>query len=250
MCLAVRPAPVRASDTIPLASSGLPTYHLTIDNNGLSSPGLDFNHVNANVPLPQVEAIIFPPGAVAAPSLSDGKRGLPLTILPDSHGFHQDRFVVFLQDPKNKANPPLEQRLGMAFFGDGVAPGGSLHFALNTDKVLKDPPTLVSLTPGVTISPDNVATSPPPPCSAAPTSSSVVPVPEPVSPALWSALAGFVLIRSWSARRPAVGERGSKQQMHQHVDGRSRTIPGCQAQVFVSRHQLLPLDATEVLPPR
>jgi hypothetical protein len=160
----------------------------------------------ASLTSPQVVAMIVPTGSVVPPTNSDGTEGSPLTILPDSHGFDPSQLVVALKDTTSATGQP-EQQFGLVFYGQGLQPGGVLHFALSINSALvNNPPQLQSLTPGISIVPDAPAT--PPPSSGGGTTSGAggqggggTEVPEPLSLVLWSAVVGGVLARNRLARR-------------------------------------------------
>ena len=89
----------------------------------------------ASLTSPQVVAMIVPTGSVVPPTNSDGTEGSPLTILPDSHGFDPNQLVVALKDTTSATGQP-EQQFGLVFYGQGLQPGGVLHFALSINSAL------------------------------------------------------------------------------------------------------------------
>jgi hypothetical protein len=185
--IGLQPPATQAASVNPNASPATADYRLT------SSTSLPVPDATAQGPL--VVALILPAGSVVPPKLSDGSQGSPLTVLPDSHGFDADHLVVALKDGTS-ASGQAEQMFGLVFFGQGLQPGGLLHFALSIDGALANhPPELQSLTPGISI----VADLPPgtlPPTSLGGNGGSgsgggIGPplgneIPEPISVALWS----------------------------------------------------------------
>jgi hypothetical protein len=183
----------KAAAINPNGTTATAYYRLTADS-GLPAPASD-------IAGPQVVALVSPAGGVVPPVGADGKQGSPLTILSDSQGFDADQLVVALKDSTNSNGEP-EQLLGLVFFGQGLQPGGVLHFALSIDQALADtPPLLTSSTPGITIAaipqdgPDPDPGTPPDPVDPAPN------VPEPVAFLLWSAAAGGIAFRTRSRAR-------------------------------------------------
>lgn len=174
------------SSTVGASTTAVADYRLTVSG-GLPVP-------NANIAGPQVVAMVVPAGAVVPPTNADGSQGSPLTILSDSSGFDASQLVVALKDATSSSGAP-EQLLGLVFFGKGLAADGSLHFSLSIDKALAaNPPTLVSTTPGVTITAD--AVSPPTTGSGGSTTPPTENVPEPVSVIVWSAVAAVTALRA------------------------------------------------------
>jgi hypothetical protein len=114
--------------------------------------------------------------------------------------------VVALKDTTSATGQP-EQQFGLVFYGQGLQPGGVLHFALSINSALvNNPPQLQSLTPGISIVPDAPATNTP--SSGGGTTSGAggqggggTEVPEPLSLVLWSAVVGGVLARNRLTRR-------------------------------------------------
>ena len=150
--LSLQPTPTHAASVNPNASTATATYRLT---SSTSIPVPD-----ANIQGPQVVALITPTGSVVPPTLADGSQGSPLTVLPDSTGFDASHLVVALKDGTSASGQP-EQMFGLVFFGQGLQPGGVLHFALSIDKSLaSNPPVLQSQTPGITITSDPPASPP------------------------------------------------------------------------------------------
>jgi hypothetical protein len=157
---------------------------------------------DASISGPQVVAMIVPSGSVVPPKLADGTEGSPLTILPDSSGFDPSHLVVALKDGTSSTGQP-QQMFGLVFYGQGLQPGGVLHFALSINSALaNNPPQLQSLTPGISIAPD----APPTPTNGGggnPASGQGgAEVPEPFSFVLWSAVVGGAFARIRLARRP------------------------------------------------
>jgi hypothetical protein len=193
-----QPMFTRADSINPNASTATADYRLTSDT---SLPVPDANSTG-----PQVVAMVLPPGSVVPPKLADGTEGSPLTILPDSHGFDASHLVVALKNATTSTGQ-AEQMFGLVFFGQGLQQGGVLHFALNIDKALaNNPPVLQATTPGISITPDPIATTPMSNGSAGTPSSnepSATPaqVPEPLSVVLWSTLAGALVVRGRGLRK-------------------------------------------------
>lgn len=158
---------------------------------------------DASIQAPQVVALVLPAGGVVPPTQADGSQGSPLTVLPDSHGFDASHLVVALKDGTSSSGAK-EQMFGLFFFGEGLQPGGVLHFALSVDKSLaSNPPVLASQTPGISIVPDT-PTDPP---SSGTGGTNNPPqdtnqIPEPLSLLLWSAAAVGVAARHRRSRRP------------------------------------------------
>ncbi|SIO40631.1 hypothetical protein SAMN05444166_4442 [Singulisphaera sp. GP187] len=194
LTMAVRPTSVQADG---INSTKTATYSLTIPG-GLPDPGPDVNHVNSGVSLPQLEAKVVPAGGIVPPTLPDGSQGSPLTIESDSFGFDKDHLVVALN---NNPQDATDQKFGLVFFNGGLAANNLLHFSLNINDALSTPPALEITSPGslsgrtltaLAKTPDPV---PPPPDHGS------VNIPEPMSVLVWSALAGFGLVRARGLRR-------------------------------------------------
>ncbi|HZW30984.1 MAG TPA: hypothetical protein VFF52_09775 [Isosphaeraceae bacterium] len=155
----------------------------------------------ANPPAPQITAVVNPVGVVPPPG---GSVTGPLTILPGSSGFDPQNLAVYLGNFPSDPNATItSQALGLSFYGQGLAAGGVLNFALTIDKSLENmPPQLVvdsSQNPGVSIKLDGVENSSPPPStpsSPAPETSAAK-VPEPLSMLVWSILG---LATMWRTR--------------------------------------------------
>jgi hypothetical protein len=136
---------------------------------------------------------IVPPNSVTPINASTS----PLSIVNGSFGFDQSNLQVFLS-PADATT----QGLALQFANGGLAPGGVLDFkvSLGSNYSSTTPPTLTLQPPDVDLS----ATSPnlmsytPASANAAPGATST---PEPVSLALWSALAGAGLLRARAFRR-------------------------------------------------
>lgn len=156
---------------------------------------------DASIQAPQVVALVLPAGGVVPPTQSDGTQGSPLTVLPDSQGFDASHLVVALKDGTSSSGQK-EQMFGLFFFGEGLQPGGVLHFALSVDKALaSNPPVLASQTPGISIVPDTPATTPPTTTDGGSTTPPISnQIPEPLSLALWSAAAVGVAFRHRRSR--------------------------------------------------
>jgi hypothetical protein len=186
--LGTQPTCTRAATINPNASTTTVDYRLTTST---TIPVPD-----ANISGPQVVATILPPGTVVPPKLADGTQGSPLTVLPDSQGFDAGHLVVALKDGTSSTGQ-AQQMFGLVFFGQGLQPGGVLHFALSIDKSLAStPPQLVSQTPGVTITAD------PAPVTATSGSGgnssgggTEATIPEPFSLVVWSAVVTGVIAR-------------------------------------------------------
>lgn len=191
LAIAGRTERVQASTINPNASTAVANYRLTVSG-GLPVP-------DANIDGPQVVAMVAPAGGVVPPTNADGTQGSPLTVLSDSSGFDASQLVVALKDATSSAGQP-EQLLGLVFFGKGLDASGVLHFSLSIDKALAaTPPTLVSSTPGVTITADPVA--PPTDGSGGTTNPPTENVPEPVAFVLWSAVAAAIALRARGVQR-------------------------------------------------
>ena len=203
LVLAALTSPARA-DSITPNTPGTASYRLT------SSAAITAPDPNASAP--QVVAKIVPPGTVIPPTQADGTQGSPLTILNSSTGFDQSQLIVALKDEVTNAGTSPDQLFGLSFFGSGFQKDGKLDFSLNVDKTLTTPPTLQSLTPGISI----VAlqtTSPTSSTSTTTTTTTTTPtvttnatpggtqVPEPMSVLLWSAVVGAGLLRAKGLRR-------------------------------------------------
>jgi hypothetical protein len=200
-----QPMTTHAASVNPNASTTTADYRLTTST---TIPVAD-----TNIQGPQVVAMITPTGGVVPPTLSDGKQGSPLTVLPDSSGFDPTNLIVVLRDTTS-ASGQTEQQLGLVFFGKGLQSGGVLHFALSIDKALaSNPPVLASFTPGLSITLD------PPPNTTPPTNlgsgdggsssgggtGSGNEVPEPLSVILWSTLFVGVTARNRILSRRKAG---------------------------------------------
>ena len=171
----------------------------------------DIAAADQNAGGPQVIAKIVPPGTVVPPKLADGTDGSPLTILKTSTGFDQNQLIVALKDNvTNAGGSTPEQLFGLSFFGSGFSKAGQLDFSLNLGKSVTTPPTLESMTPGVSIAALQTAvpittTTPSAPTKPVTPPSTVTSaqVPEPMSVILWSAIAGAGLLRARAFRRSA-----------------------------------------------
>jgi hypothetical protein len=213
LALTARTAPARADGITP-NTPGTATYRLTTDA-AIAAP-------DPNATAPQVVAKIVPPGTVIPPTQTDGTQGSPLTILSSSTGFDQSQLIVALKDQVTNAGSPPDQLFGLSFFGTGFQKDGKLDFSLNIDKSLTTPPTLESLTPGVSIvalpqtapATSTVTTAPTTPTTTAATTTTTTTttslgtpggtqVPEPAAVVLWSVVIGAGLLRAKSLRRRA-----------------------------------------------
>lgn len=191
LAVSTQPITTRADAINPNATTATATYRLT-SSTSLPVPASDIQG-------PQVVAMILPAGSVVPPKQADGSEGSPLTILPDSRGFDPNRLVVALKDGTSSTGQP-EQMFGLVFFGQGLEPGGLLHFALSIDSALAStPPTLQSTTPGISIVLDPTSNTNGTGGDTPPTAN----VPEPVSVVLWSAVACGLAARSRLRRRLA-----------------------------------------------
>jgi hypothetical protein len=195
--LGTQPMFSRAATINPNASSSTATatYRLTAST-GIAAP-------DANIAGPQVVATILPSGSVVPPKAADGTEGSPLTILSDSHGFDPNHLVVALKDGTSSTGQP-QQMFGLVFYGQGLQPGGVLHFALSIDKALaNNPPQLQSLTPGISIVADPLPTTSQQSGGGATTTPGPTDnqIPEPLSVVLWAALLGGVVGRHCLGRR-------------------------------------------------
>ena len=136
---------------------------------------------------------IVPPNSVSPISATTS----PLSIVNGSFGFDQSNLQVFLS-PADATT----QGLALQFANGGLAPGGVLDFkvSLGSSYSSMTPPTLALQPPDADLSstaPDLMSYTPAS-ANAAPGATSA---PEPVSLALWSALAGAGLLRARAFRR-------------------------------------------------
>ncbi len=148
---------------------------------------------------------VLPPNSISPPNASTS----PLTILDGSFGFDQKNLQVFLSP-----SDPNVQGLAIKFANGGLAPGGELNFKVSLDPgvsastvpqlILQQPDTDLKLinipapSPPVVMTPPVVSTPVTPPTTD---SSNAPATPEPVSLALWSALAGGGLLRARAFRK-------------------------------------------------
>jgi hypothetical protein len=119
----------------------------------------------------------------------------PLGIINGSFGFDQSNLQVFLS-PADQAT----QGLALQFANGGLAAGGTLNFKVSLDSSYSSmtAPTLTLQPPDADLSPTaDLLSYTPNAANAAP----AVATPEPVSLALWSALAGAGLLRARAFRR-------------------------------------------------
>ena len=148
---------------------------------------------------------VIPPNTIAPPDVTTS----PLTILDGSFGFDPKNLQVFLSPAA-----PTSQGLAINFANGGLAPGGTLNFKVSLDPsvdpstppqlLLQAPDTDLKLVqlPNPTLPASNPVTTPITVTPVAgPPASSVENTPEPVSIALWSALAGAGVLRARSFRR-------------------------------------------------
>jgi hypothetical protein len=170
---------------------------------GLASFRLSNNNPSGTTPATSVIAGIIPAGAVEppAPSLS------PLTILAGSSGFNPNDLQVALGDGADPSGNPI-QALQLNFGKEGFAPGGVLNFSLslspsfnNTLQLLLPPDSnglqLLAFAPTTTSGSSN---NPPTGGSGTTVNNSV---PEPLSIAIWTSLAGLGWVRSRGRKRSA-----------------------------------------------
>lgn len=191
------PEVARASTINPNATTTLANYRLTTD--------ADFPVPSPDISGPQVVAMVVPAGGVVPPTNTEGAQGSPLTVLSDSSGFDADQLVVALKDAADDAGNP-EQLLGLVFFGQGLKAGGVLNFALSIDSAFADdPPTLVSSTPGVTITSLTLTAEPEPGGGGVVVDPEPeIKVPEPVTFLVWSLIACAIALRGRASRRARV----------------------------------------------
>ena len=148
---------------------------------------------------------VLPPNSIAPPDPSTS----PLTILDSSFGFDKKNLQVFLSPAD-----PTSQGLALNFDKGGLAPGGTLDFKLSLDPsvgtatvpqlVLQNPDQdlqLVHIPPPSPPVPLTPATPPVAPSVTPTTAAPEVLVPEPMSLALWSAMAAAGLFRARAFRR-------------------------------------------------
>ena len=155
-----------------------------------------------------IVANVIPPNSITPPDPSTS----PLTILDGSFGFDPKSLQVFLSP-----TDPNVQGMAINFANGGLAPGGTLNFKVSlatgvdpstppslqlqspdTDLKLISIPTPPPITvPVVTVAPPDVPSNP----VATPPNSSLENTPEPVSIALWSAMAGAGFLRARAFRR-------------------------------------------------
>jgi len=162
-----------------------------------------------NPPAPQITAVVNPVGVVPPPG---GSITGPLTIRTGSSGFDTQNLAVYLGNFPSDPNATItSQALGLSFYGQGLAAGGVLNFALTIDKSLaNNPPQLLvdpRLSPGISIKLDGVEhSSPTPTTSGSPTpAAGGASVPEPLSMMVWSVLGAAGLWRTRLGRRRAFG---------------------------------------------
>jgi hypothetical protein len=136
---------------------------------------------------------IVPPNSVMPINASTS----PLSIVNGSFGFDQSNLQVFLS-PADATT----QGLALQFANGGLAAGGVLDFkvSLGSNYNSTTPPTLTLQPPDVDLSPTspNLMSYTPAFANAAPGATTT---PEPMSLALWSALAGAGLLRARAFRR-------------------------------------------------
>ena len=136
---------------------------------------------------------IVPPNSVSPINASTS----PLSIVNGSFGFDQSNLQVFLS-PADATT----QGLALQFANGGLAAGGVLDFkvSLGSSYNSSTPPTLALQPPDADLSATapNLMSYTPASANAAPVAAAT---PEPVSLALWSALAGAGLLRARAFRR-------------------------------------------------
>jgi hypothetical protein len=181
---------VPAGTTVSQINAGLSQVTLSQNATASGSESLAFSPVIAP---PQVVALIEPPGGVVTPP-SSSTTG-PLTILGNSTGFNSSGVYDFLAS--KTSNGQTVQALGLSFYGQGLAAGGIVNFALDVANA-SAPPQLLSQTDGVTITLNPKSGTPA--GSNSNTGVSDAQVPEPLSLLIWSALAGGALWRTRAAR--------------------------------------------------
>jgi hypothetical protein len=123
----------------------------------------------------------------------------PLSIVNGSFGFDQSNLQVFLS-PSDQTT----QGLALQFANGGLAPGGTLNFKVSLDSSYNSTtaPTLTLQAPDTnlsTLTNSELLSYTPAYINAAP--GALLNTPEPVSFALWSALAAAGLLRARSFRR-------------------------------------------------
>ncbi|HWE38655.1 MAG TPA: hypothetical protein VG406_19050 [Isosphaeraceae bacterium] len=152
----------------------------------------------------QVVANVVPPGTIVP---ADAQTP-PLTVQNGSSGFDPTQLKVLLGAATSQSGSPL-QALALDFGSKGLGPHGVLDFTLSLDPKFQGNLQLQPVTPasGVTIaqlppsgsqsSDDTGKTS-----GTGPGSSPTTNTPEPATLVLWSALAGFGLVRARRRLRP------------------------------------------------
>ena len=122
----------------------------------------------------------------------------PLSIVDGSFGFDAKNLQIFLSPPD-----ATTQGLALEFANGGLAPGGVLDFKVSLDPAFDGTlaPTLALQPPDLDLSATapNLLSYAPAYANAAP--GAVANTPEPISLALWSALAGAGLLRARAFRR-------------------------------------------------
>lgn len=122
----------------------------------------------------------------------------PLSIVNGSFGFDQSNLQVFLS-PADQTT----QGLALQFANGGLAPGGTLNFKISLDPSYSStvPPTLTLQAPDTNLavtSNGSLLSYTPVYANASPNATST---PEPVSLALWSALAAAGILRARAFRK-------------------------------------------------
>jgi hypothetical protein len=125
----------------------------------------------------------------------------PLSIVNGSFGFDQSNLQVFLS-PSDQTT----QGLALQFANGGLTPGGTLNFKVSLDSSYSSatPPTLTLQAPDTNLSVfpnDTLLSYTPVYANAAYGATPLAQTPEPVSLALWSALAVAGLVRARAFRR-------------------------------------------------
>jgi hypothetical protein len=171
-----------------------------VSADSLASFRLSNTNLTGSAPIPSVLAGILPAGAVQPPTPSVS----PLTILSGSSGFDARALQVSLGDGKDPSGNPI-QALQINFGAAGFAAGGVLNFSLSVNPTFNG--TLQLLLP-----PDSgglnllafapTTTTTPPTTGGGDTGGAPhTIVPEPLSIAVWSTLAGLGWLRLRSSKR-------------------------------------------------
>lgn len=172
---------------VPAGTAGSTMYaYFQVTNPRGSAAGTGLNDL--------VVSTVVPPNAIQPINASTS----PLSIVNGSFGFDQSNLQVFLSPPD-----ATTQQIAVLFANGGLAPGGVLDFKVSLDPSYNSmtAPTLTLQAPFADLS----ATAPQL-MAYTPTSANAAPAapastPEPVSVALWSALAGAGWLRARAFRR-------------------------------------------------